>query len=235
MSSHYSGPLLDSGIDVDREWFRDLPVQNNPDYVTLFDDFVMVDDDQTNDWTVVKDAGAAVGIEADIQHGVLDLTSTATTDNDGASIQGNEVFAAQTGKSLWFEAYVKLHDVDDCDMFVGLCENFATNPEACLTSSNRIGFQIAEGAASLLAKSEKDDTETSVDSQEDAVDATWVKLGFRLYSTTHIWFYVNRQEVALITTNIPTANMAPAFFAMSGSATGTFVNRIDYIGVWAER
>ena len=235
MSTKLSGPVVDVGEDVGRGWFLNLPVQYNPDYVVLFDDFEMVAVNGTNDWTVVKDSGASVAIEADIQHGVLDLSSTATTDNDGASIQGNEIFAAQVGKNLWFEAYVKLHDANDCDMFVGLCENFATDPEACLLASNRIGFQVTEGDAALLCKSEATDAENSTDSQQNAADGTWVRLGFHLYSTTHIYYYVNRVLVATHTSDIPTANMTPAFFALSGSATGTFVNRLDYILVVAER
>ena len=232
---HRTGPILDPGTEVGREWFKDLPVNYDPDYVVFFDDFTGVALDSTNDWTVLKDSGASVGLTADTLNGVVGITSAATTDNDGGSIQGNEVFQARVGKSLWFEAKVKLHDADDQDFFVGLCENFATNPENCLAASNRIGFQVGEGNASILCKTEATDVETSLDSQVDAADATYVTLGFVVRSTSHVYFYVNRVLVAMHTTNIPTALLTPAFFALSGSATGTFVSYADYIAVYATR
>jgi len=235
MSTRYSGPLLDDGRDVGRGWFLNLPIQYNPDYQVLFDDFNRAVFNATDDWTVVKDTGASVALGADVLGGEVNLISAATTDADGASIQGNEVFQLVASKNLWFEASVKLHDANDQDFFVGLCENFATDPEACLTASNRIGFQVTEGDASILCITEASDTATSVDSQIDAADATAVKLGFRAYGTGHVWFYVNRVLVATHTTNIPTALMTPAMMSISGSATGTFNTKADYIGVWAER
>lgn len=225
-----SGPILDSGQAANlREFFRGFPLSFDPDYVRMFDDFVMVDDDQTNDWTVVKDSGASVGILADTVNGVLRLSSAGTTDDDGASIQGNEVALLSSGRELWFEARVRVADADDMDVFVGLSENFSTNPEAALTASNRVGFQINDGNASILCKSEKTDTETSMDSEVDAADATWVKLGFRVTGTTSIEFYINRQLVATITTNIPVVEMTPTIFELSGSNSGTKTLDADYV------
>lgn len=230
-TSHISGPFLyrTAGAEREREWYEDMPIGNDLDFFSLFDDFEKVDDDQTNDWTVVKDTGASVGIVADKAGGELALTSTATTDNDGASIQGNEVFLPAAGKDIWFEARVKKSDADQSDLFVGLCENFATNPEACLTASNRIGFQIDDGNASILAKSEKADTETSMDTEQDSADATYVKLGFHVVGLDKIEFFVNRVKRATITTNIPIVEMAVAAFHLSGDANGTHVATLDYV------
>ncbi len=63
-----------------------------PDQVVYMDDFTGVALDSTNDWTVVKDSSAAAAILADTVGGVVKLSSQATTDNDGASIPGNEIF-----------------------------------------------------------------------------------------------------------------------------------------------
>ena len=74
---------------------------------------------------------------------VIALTSTATTENDGASIQGkHEIFSLPTtaGDSIWFETRIKTSDADQMDVLVGLTETFATNPENALASSNIIGF-----------------------------------------------------------------------------------------------
>lgn len=233
--THWSGPLLYSGADAPRKWFRELPLDKNPDYVVFMDDFTGVAQDQTNDWTVVKDTGASVAIQADTVGGRLLMSSTATTENDGSSIQGNEIFKAVASNYTWFEVRIASSDADQQDVFVGLTENFATNPEAVLTASNRIGFQIDDGNASILCKTEATDTETSTDSGVDAADATMVKLGFLVDGTGNVEFYVNRALVATHTTNIPTTELAPAVFQLSGDTTGTKTLTVDYVFVAATR
>lgn len=236
MTTHLNGPILDSGTEGSfRSQFLGLPLTFDLDYIVFFDDFLGAVFNATDTWTVVKDASAAVAIEADTAGGAAILSSATTTEDDGASIQGNEIFIAAAGKKIWFEARVKVSDADQNDMFVGLCENFATNPEAALTASNRIGFQIDDGNASILTKTEKVDVETSKDSEKDAADATYVKLGFMVTGVDKVEFFVNRQKVSEHTTNIPLVEMTPAFFGLSGNATGTHTRTIDYIFVAATR
>jgi len=200
------------------------------------DDFTGIALDGTNDWTVVKDAGAAVAIVADTVNGEVAITSTATTDDDGGSIQGNEIFAVQTDKNIWFETRVKCNDADQTDLCFGLTVNFATNPEAMLTAADRIVFQVNDGDASILCKTEKDGTETSTDSGVDLADSTYVKLGFLVNSTGYVQFFVNRQLVATHTTNIPDdENLTIGAMSVSGSATGTRVTTIDYLFCAADR
>ena len=93
MAVHFTGPILFAGKDSPRKWFENLPVDKNPDYVTYMDDFTGIALDTTNDWTVVKDSSATAALGADAESGTLVLTSQATTDDDGASVQGNEIFA----------------------------------------------------------------------------------------------------------------------------------------------
>lgn len=192
------------------------------------DDFTVAVFNATDDWTVVKDASATVTVAADTIHGAALLTSAATTDDDGASIQGNEVILPAAGRTIWFEARIQASDADQHDGFVGICENFATNPEACLTASNRIGFQINDGNASILCKSEVADSESSTDSAVDQADATYNTVGFKVNGTSTIEFYVDRVLVATHTA-VPTTEMTPAFFNLSGNATGTHTAQADYI------
>ncbi len=99
MATHFTGPILFAGKDGNRKWFENLPIDKNPDYVVYMDDFTGVALDNTNDWTVVKDSSATAALGADAESGTLVLTSQATTDNDGASVQGNEIFALKTSRS----------------------------------------------------------------------------------------------------------------------------------------
>jgi hypothetical protein len=236
MAVHFTGPVLFTGKNSPGPWWTDQPVSNNVDYVSYMDDFTGVALDSTNDWTVVKDSGATVAIVADTVNGEVAITSTATTDDDGGSLQGNEVFAVQTDKSIWFETRIKCNDADQTDLCFGLTVNFATNPEAMLTAADRIVFQVNDGNASILCKTEKNGTETSTDSGIDLADDTYVRLGFWANSTGSVQFFIDRQLVATHTTNIPDdENLTIGAMSVSGSATGTRVTTIDYLFCAADR
>lgn len=234
-ATHYSGPLQYSGKGATGAWGTDLTTSVDTDVVTYMDDFTGVALDSTNNWTVVKDSGASAGIGADVLNGVLELTSAATTDDDGASVQGNEIFKAQADKTIWFETKLQCNDADQTDICVGLTVNFATNPEAMLTAADRICFQVNDGNASILCKTESGGTETSTDSGVDLVDSTYVKLSIRVSGTGQVFFYVDGTEVAVHTTNIPTTELALAAMSLSGSATGTRKTTIDYMFAAATR
>jgi hypothetical protein len=232
MAVHFTGPVLFAGKDGQRKWFADLPVSTNPDYVVYMDDFTGIAIDFTNDWTEIKDTDASVAIAADVVSGAITMSSEATTDNDGSSIQGNEIFAVATGRDIWFEVKLTPTDAegDALEICAGLTVNFATNPEAMLTAADRIVFQVNDGDSNILCKTEKNGTETSTDSGVDIVSGTAVTLGFHVVSTGKVEFFVNRNLVATHTTNIPDdENLAIGLMQLSGSATGTKSMQVDYV------
>ena len=235
MAVHFTGPVLYTGKNSPGAWWTNQPVGNNTDYVSYMDDFTGIALDSTNDWTVVKDSGATVAIVSDTVNGELAITSAATTDDDGGSVQGNEIFKVQADKSVWFETRIKCSLAEQTDICVGLTVNFATNPENMLTASDRIVFQVNDGNTSILCKTESSNTETSTDSGVDLADDTYVVLGFWANSTGEVQFFVNRNLVATHTTNIPTTELAMAAMSLSGSATGTRVTTIDYLFCAADR
>lgn len=237
MSTKLEFPIIarDSADRSTEQFFAGFPSGPHPDYFVDFHDFKTTQ--SGNDaFETVKDAGASAAIGADANLGTLVLSSTATTDNDGALVQGiQESYALTPGKKLWFEAKVQLSDADQMDFFAGLSEQAATDPENILAASNRAGFQINDGNASILCKAEIADVETSQDSEQDAADATYVKLGMH-YDGADLYFYVNRTYVAKISAaNLPTANMAIAMYHLSGDASGTKSSTWDYVMVVGER
>ena len=238
-NTHFSGPVLYSAA---RPTLENLNVSFWPAQTVYLDDFTGVAFDNTNDWTVVKDSGASVAIVADTLNGFVGLNSTATTDDDGSSIQGNEIWGlpSTAGQKLYFEARFQIADADQMDVFIGVCENFATNPENCLTAANRIGFQIDDGDASphIITESGGTETDTTLASTYDLSDATNVTVSFvatKGDSTDKVQFYVNRTLVGTHTTNVPTANMAAAAMEISGNNSGTKTMYIDYIMVAQDR
>ena len=227
MATHHNTPVLYSGFASGFKDLLEMPISINPDYYCIEDDFVYELD---TGWVVVKDSGATVAIVADTIGGELAITSAGTTDNDAGSVQGNEIFAVATGKDMFFQTRIKNSDVDQSDICVGFTLNFATNPENMLTATDRIVFQVDDGDASILCKTEKDGTETSTDSGIDMVDDTYVKLGISCSGTGTVEFFVNDKLVATHSTNIPDdENLAIAAMSLSGSASGTRVTTIDYL------
>lgn len=239
MSVHFTGPILNVEKNKgDREWFSKLPIGMEPDYIQYYNDFLSDKDyDTTNKWAEVKDSGAAVAIVDDALNGEIALTSTATTDDDGASIQTTEEnWKLESAKKLWFETKIKIADVDQVDAFVGLITNFATNPEAALTTADRVGFQINDGDEDIVCKSEKDGTEESTSSGKDMVNATYVKLGFYWDGVDTVKFFVDRSLVASHSATYPDdENLAIGFSQISGVATGTQSMTVDYVWVVKQR
>ena len=238
MATHFKGPILYSTA---RKGLENLQVGVWPDQAVFLDDFTGILFDATNDWTVVKDTSATVAISADTATGVVALTSAATTDNDGASIQGNEIFQlpSTAGEKLFFEARffastTSGSGVGQMDIWVGLCENFASAPENAFTASNRIGFQLDDGSSltRLITEASDTETETELATTYNLTDDTYVTVGFiatKGTTTDTVQFYYNRNLVGTHSTNIPTSLMTPAVVEVSGDATGTKSMSLDYI------
>jgi hypothetical protein len=145
------------------------------------------------------------------------------------------MFRLTSGKEMRFECKVKLNDVDEADMFMGMTTSFATNPEEALTAADRVGFQVLDGDASITCITEKDGTETSTDSGKDLVDATYSKLGFFYDGASKVEFFVDDILVASHTANLPDdENLTMVGFVLSGAAAATILT-IDYMAGDQER
>jgi len=218
-----------------------MPIGNDPDYTVLWDDFdrVALDSATVHRWTVDKDASATAGILADTANGILDLSSQATTDDNGSSIQGNEIFQPVAGRDIWFETLVQSTDsgnaVDDQDMCFGLTINFS-NPEGILTAADRIVFEVNDGDANIDCITEFSGAETRTDSGIDVTDATDIILGFHVHGISSVEFFVNRVLVRTHTTNIVTDQLLTvAAMQLSGSTSNTKSISVDYIYVCQTR
>lgn len=236
MATRFTGPLLgaekSSGL---REWYSQKPQDNDPDYIVYYNDFVASQDYAAADWTITTtEAGAGAATEAltanDLGGSLLITNDDA--DNDLDSLQQNEeTWKMASGKRLWYETRIKVADADDVDLFVGLGITDTTP----LDTADRVGFQIDDADASILCKSEKNSTETSTDSGQDAADATYVQLGIYWDGLSSVEFYVDRSKVATHTTNNPDdVNLAITMHVQNGSAAANTLT-VDYIYVTQER
>jgi hypothetical protein len=233
-NTRFSGPLLHAGKG-NRRFLADMPISpRDIGYFGIWDDFTEAVFNATDTWTVVKDSSASVAIVADSVGGEVILSSQTTTDDDGASIQGNEIFLPAANKKIWFQARMKIADATEQELCIGLTQNFATDPEAMLTASNRIVFQKNDGATALLCKTEVADSETSTTTTVDMVAATYVDLAFVVDGIGKVDFYIAGNLVATHTT-VPATELAVGVYHLSGVGTGTKTMTLDYIGASATR
>lgn len=232
MAVHFTGPILHDGRNKTRGQFTNAPISIEPDYITFFDDFTGYAMDQTNDWEVLIDTSATATIQADTALGVCLLSSQATTDDSGVSIQNNAIFLPASGKDIWFNARLKSSEATQSEWAVGLASAHATNPEALISTADHILFKSTDGAATIDCVSDNASTVT-VHGNDIATQAddTYLELAFHVSSNTKIEYYVNKVLVATGRTDIPNAAMGPACYHLSGSTTGTMTLSLDYIGV----
>jgi hypothetical protein len=236
MASKFTGPIKNARkASGSRQFFNDAPIGLELDVCEYFNDFLVAQDYAAGDWVVTTtEAGggdATEAIAADEDCGALVLTNDGN-DNDSDQLQSAEEFMRLTaGKQTWFEARVKVSDADDVDMFVGLGITDTTP----LDTSDRVGFQILEGDASIKCITEKNTTETNTDSGSDAADATYVKLGFHYDGSAAVRFFINRSLCATHTTNIPDDEQLAITLLIVNGAVGNDTLTIDYIYCAQER
>jgi hypothetical protein len=233
MGTTRHGTILHAGGGVKR-FLRDHPLTFSLDHFGIWDDGEEAVFNATDKWTVVKDTNATVAIVADTSGGEIAITSETTTDDNGGSIQGNEIFLPAAGRVIWFAARVKAADVTQHEFCIGLTQNFATDPEAMLVASNRIVFQSDDGATTLLAKTEVADSETSTTTTYTLANDTYVNLAIRVDGVGKAEFYVNGNLEATHTT-VPATELAVGWYSLSGVNTGTKSMTADYIGATATR
>lgn len=236
MAMHVLGPVLNKALPTDsrpREWFSNLPLYPNPDYVHQFLDFVQADDYNTTNYTLTAVGSGSAAVGTTVANGNLALT-TGNAGTDSENLQAKQLpwtLDATSPKRLWFEANLSVSNVADVDAFIGLSES-ATD---VFSSTNYIGFRITNGAASIAALTCASSTATTVTTGQSAAAATLVKLGFLFDGGNVIKFYINRAYVGKSTTNIPTATaMAITAKVKANSANARAMN-IDYWLVAAER
>lgn len=221
-----------------RRWMSGQPIAySDLDYSFEKWDFIRGLDISATDWLIVKDSSAAVAVGADAVNGTCVITSNATTDDDGGSFQSiQECYQLLSGKQAWWECKFQISDATQSELYMGLSVAFATNPEAILSSANRIGFDKVDGSTRLRATATATSVSQVLDTGYDMVAATYVTVGFHWDGSGNVNFYLNRNYVGQMTSGLPTATaMALACYHLSGDANGTKTATIDYVSFAKER
>jgi hypothetical protein len=166
----------------------------------IWDDFLGIPQSTTayNGYTVTNTNGTLV--TAQEEGGALVLT-VAGSDNDLIQLQSSEAFFVDVDSTLVAEARIKVVDADQQDVFFGL--SITDTSIGASVPTDLIGLGLEDGSADIVYICSKDSGGSYTDTGDDAADATYVRLGFKVTKEDSVKFYVNGVETASVTTGLP--------------------------------
>lgn len=214
--------------------FFDLGTPDKTKYFEYFDDF---ENYTASEWVVsTTEAGSGDATEAvtDVENGVITLTNAAG-DNDADVLErAYETFKFSSGKELWFEVSLKVNDTVESDWFAGLVISQATFP-ASIASVTGVIFGKDDGDANVdFHVSSLGTTSTASAITTQATD-TFVDLGFYYNGSDSVSYFVNGVQLgSLVTTNLTSTELRPAFGIMNGTNAAKTMS-VDYIWAIKER
>lgn len=139
----------------------------------------------------------------------------------------------RSGKDLWFQTSIEIKDVDQGDMFVGLCARLASG-NLFDNRVDAIGFVLTDGGATLKAVCTKDGTGSAAagDPSFDLTDETECWLGFHSNGTSYVDFFAGAKGSEThrwrITANLPDdEELAPAFGLRNGTTAANSMTISD--------
>jgi hypothetical protein len=206
---------------------RDLRIPFRRNTVSKADHFV---DFVPSAWTVTEtQAGATQAVTGAIG-GVLLLANSAA-DNDVNQIQGPEAYKLQAVKVTKFEARVKLSEVIQADLFVGLS---ILDADLVGGVTDFIGFRKDDGDALLDFVCLKDSVGSNSVGLATLVNDAWVSLGF-VFNGVDISVYIDSQRAAVIKNVVfpDDEELAVTFSITNGEAVAKNLS-IDYYVVEQE-
>ena len=145
-----------------------------------------------------------------------------------------EKLLLQSGKDVWFYTSIEIGDVDQADMFVGLCADLASGT----IFANRVdcvGFALADESAILQAVCTKDGTGAETSTGLTLADNIEYWVGFHSNGTSYVDFCAgivgDESRRVRISTNLPDDEiLAPAFGLQNGEAVA---NSMTISDIWA--
>lgn len=191
-------------------------------------------------------------------HGVLEMATAATDNNNPAIATGGDIAGCvkpytTTPKKFWLEARIKTSVITEQSLFFGLaaigcCANngLLTDTTGALQDKDCIGFHVIEAAPATVNAVYKDNGQTAVEAGaavHTLVADTYVKLGLR-YSgkgSKCLTYYVDGVEKAWVTATVAAATGFPnntILAVLLSLKTGSGAARkayVDWLRVATER
>ncbi len=138
------------------------------------------------------------------------------------------------GKDIWFWTSIAIGDVDQADMFVGLCADLASGT-LFANRVDSIGFTLTDESGLLYAACAKDGSETETTTGLTLSDGIEYWVGFHSNGTSWVDFFAGIkgdeiQRVRIITDLPDDEILAPAFGLQNGEAVA---NSMTISDIWA--
>ncbi len=222
-------------VFVDSGFLEAWPVAYPSPVCRYFNDFLIAADYAASDFVVTTtEAGSGSATEAlaaDEACGALKLTND-DADNDLDALQHTEeAWRLASGKKARFECRVAIDNTALVDFFIGL----AITDTTVLDTTDRVGFQLVNGSADIQCLTEKNSTETNSSAEQSMPSGVYRRLGFAYDGAGHVKFYVDGEEVADHSTNLPDdENLCFTVHIQNGSGAARNC-MIDYIDIMQER
>tara|TARA_R110000796_G_scaffold87063_1_gene188169 strand:- start:3489 stop:4175 length:687 start_codon:yes stop_codon:yes gene_type:complete len=228
MSTRFPNGITTTKTGVLRDFILPSPLTAHV-YFNDFDTYL------AGEWTITTtEAGAGSATEAlgDIDGGALVITNAAgDNDNDFLNKVG-ESFSFTSGKKAWFATRLKLDEVLQSDLVVGL-QITDTSP---LAVTDGVFFLKADGAATVDLLVEKNSTATTSSSVATMVADTFIELAFHYDGKDNIQYFVDGAMAGnSVTTNLPDDEVLTVSFGVQNGEAVAKVLTVDYILAAKER
>ncbi len=212
-----------------------------PDPTRLHQWFNDFDDYSASEWTITE-TGSGTRAVGNLDGGILVITN-GTSDNDKNALQWSGLTNASTvetykwaaTQSMWMKARLKLLEVTETDLFIGL---YTTNTDPVAGVVDGLYFSKPDGTTTLSFKATKDSTSSSV-TAATLTDDTYFTCGFWWDSSLGVLtVYYNGNPVGVLTdtTNFPDDEEVTISFAVqNGQGSTASVLSLDYLLVSKDR
>lgn len=206
-------------------------------YVSYFNDFITSSNYSATTEYILTQVGGTVEVTASAQHGLLTITTGATSNDHGfLQLRGFPILPT-SGKRIFFKTRLSVNVLTSASIIAGL-QNVDTTP---LDFTDGIVFSRATTATTWTAMSRKDATTgaTQVTGLGVLGANTFTTLGFYYDGRRSIEFFIADKKVTTIdvgTTNafLPNTNLTPSFGIQTTEAVAKILT-MDYIFVACER
>lgn len=177
------------------------------------------DVDTTNVWDETNSGAGTSLTTQDERAGFAKVTNAGANNNYYFYESKFELGLLLANKGLWFRSHFQIGDVDEADMFVGLCAQLASG-NLFDNRVDSIGFFLEDGSAQMKIEASKDGTATQTNTGIGITDGTEVTVGFRVTGTGIIEFLVNEGAAGIIRANLPDdEEMSFSFGVRNGQAS----------------
>ncbi len=176
------------------------------------------EDVDASSWAITESGSGTQLALTDERGGWAISTNGAGNDEHIYYFSLSEIAALVDGKHVWFITEIQVGDVDEADLFVGLCTKLGSG-NLFDNRVDSIGFTMADGSGLVSTEARINGAAEAESTGVTIGDGDTVELAFVVTGQSRIDFYVNNAYANSLTAGLPTdEDMALAFGLRNGQA-----------------